>query len=94
MVDANGELISGPPPRLGYFDSSCCEAGAIALFTKQGILLMYNASNSSKHGDRVFAPGFSSVGQALFDPDDRPTRELARQEDPSYTQNPRGKGQV
>ena len=83
VVDAAGRPVSALPPRPGMFDSSACEVGAVALLTERGILLMYNALNyrSDAGGDPSFPAGWSSLGQALLDPEE-PTREIDRLEQP------------
>jgi predicted GH43/DUF377 family glycosyl hydrolase len=83
MLDERGQLVSLLPPRPGRFDSSCCEAGAIALVTPRGILLFFNGENRKPEdgGDRAHPAGWFGLGQALFAADD-PTRLLARQDQP------------
>jgi predicted GH43/DUF377 family glycosyl hydrolase len=83
IVDDRGQLVSYLPPRQGHFDSACCEAGAIALLTGRGIVLLYNGENR-KHdqgGDRTYIPGWVGLGQGLFAAD-RPTRVLSRLDHP------------
>jgi predicted GH43/DUF377 family glycosyl hydrolase len=84
LIDKNGQLISAIIPRKGFFDSSCCEAGAIAFLTDRGILFMYNGANlpHNKGGDPTL-PGsaWPGLGQALFDVND-PTRSIARLDNP------------
>lgn len=53
--------------REGRFDSELVEPGPPALITKQGILFIYNASNSGSKGDKNLLPGEYTVGQVLFD---------------------------
>jgi predicted GH43/DUF377 family glycosyl hydrolase len=83
VVDERGQLASPLPPRPGRFDSSCCEAGAIALRTRQGIRLMYNGENR-KHeqgGDRAYPAGWAGLGQALLAAN-QPVRLLDRLDRP------------
>lgn len=53
--------------REGRFDSGLVEPGPPALITKNGILFIYNASNSGSNGDKNLLSGEYTVGQALFD---------------------------
>ncbi len=53
--------------REGRFDSELVEPGPPALITKQGILFIYNASNSGSKGDKNLLSGEYTVGQVLFD---------------------------
>lgn len=66
------------PARDGCFDSGTCEAGAVALLTDKGILLMYNAFNKN---DPNYRRGWIGLGQALLDRTD-PTRLLDRLDQP------------
>ena len=83
LLDTEGKPVRAFEPRPGYFDSGSCEAGAIALLTDRGILLMYNAFNRNPEdgGDPAIPPTWSSVGQALLDRND-PTRLLDRLDKP------------
>jgi len=56
--------------RKGKFDSELVEPGPPALVTKQGILFIYNASNSGSVGDKNLLSGEYTVGQVLFDSKD------------------------
>jgi predicted GH43/DUF377 family glycosyl hydrolase len=53
--------------REGRFDSGLVEPGPPALVTENGILFIYNGSNSPENGDKNMAPYEYSVGQILFD---------------------------
>lgn len=68
LVDSAGQLLSGLTPRKGFFDSGCCEAGALALVTPRGILLFYNAQNLSpdQGGDPAYPVGWPGLGQAIL----------------------------
>lgn len=77
-LDENKRPISAVPPRPEHFDSGCCEAGAVALLTDSGILLMYNAHNRS---NPEYPRGWCGLGQALLDRTD-PTRLLDRLDKP------------
>ena len=78
FLDKNKKPVRAVSPRSGHFDSGCCEAGAIALLTDKGIVLMYNASNRD---DRRYPRGWCGLGQALMDRTD-PTRLLDRLDKP------------
>ena len=78
LLDKKKKPISAVRPRRGHFDSGCCEAGAVALLTDNGILLMYNALNRD---DRKYPRGWCGLGQALMDRTD-PTRLLDRLDKP------------
>ena len=77
--------------RAGHFDSGFPEAGPPPLLTSHGIVLLYNAKNSSPKdtpakalpGDPSIAAGAYSVGEALFSADD-PAKLLARTDQPVF----------
>ncbi len=54
-------------PRSGYFDSRLVEPGPYALLQDQGILLIYNGSNSPNYNDQSLPKFTYAAGQALFD---------------------------
>ena len=69
-LDDRGELLQSFSPTLGDFDSHLTEPGPPALFTEQGILLLYNGKNLSGEGAGSQTPeGSYCGGQALFDPE-------------------------
>jgi predicted GH43/DUF377 family glycosyl hydrolase len=68
-------------PRPGYFDSWLVEAGAPAVLTGRGIVLLYNAGNSVRNGDPGVAAHAYTAGQALFDAKN-PIKLLARTDTP------------
>jgi predicted GH43/DUF377 family glycosyl hydrolase len=77
LEDDEGRPLKVLSPRPGYFDSWLVEAGPPALLTERGIVVLYNAGNSGRHG----APGLPrrvyTGGQALFDAAN-PVKLLAR----------------
>ena len=77
LEDADGKLVKVLSPRPGYFDSWLVEAGAPALVTPRGIVLIYNAGNSGTIGDTTLPPRVYTAGQALFDTAN-PVKLLAR----------------
>lgn len=54
-------------PRSGYFDSRLVEPGPYALLRKEGILLIYNGSNSPNYNDASLPKFTYAAGQALYD---------------------------
>lgn len=82
LLDENGELLHVFKPTLEEFDSHLTEPGPPALYTENGILLLYNGKNLSGEGATTKYPkGTYCGGQALFDKND-PTKLLARLETP------------
>ena len=65
----NHQKISVLHPRPGYFDSRLVEPGPFALYTDQGIQLIYNASNAANNNDPQLPKFTYAAGQALFDKD-------------------------
>jgi predicted GH43/DUF377 family glycosyl hydrolase len=81
LEDADGNAIAVLGPRPGYFDSWLVEPGPPALLTQHGIVLLYNAGNSGRHGDARLPDRMYSAGQALFDAAN-PIRLIDRTPDP------------
>lgn len=78
----SGELLYSFTPTLNEFDSHLTEPGPPALYTENGILLLYNGKNLSGEGATTKYPeGTYCGGQVLFDKND-PTKMLARLETP------------
>ena len=77
LDDDNGRPLEVLSPRPGYFDSWLVEAGAPAVLTEGGIVLLYNAGNSERQGDPGVPARTYTAGQALFDPRN-PVRLIAR----------------
>lgn len=63
----NNELIRVLTPRPGYFDSRLVEPGPFALWTEEGVLLIYNASNAANYKEDQLPKFTYAAGQALFD---------------------------
>ncbi|NJB70325.1 putative GH43/DUF377 family glycosyl hydrolase [Saonia flava] len=82
ILDKKGKLLHVFTPTLGEFDSHLTEPGPPALYTKEGILLLYNGKNLSGEGstDKV-AEGTYCGGQVLFDKND-PTKLIDRLQTP------------
>lgn len=82
LLDDDGELLHVFKPTLNEFDSHLTEPGPPALFTENGILLLYNGKNLSGEGATDQYPeGTYCGGQVLFDKDN-PKHLLARLETP------------
>jgi predicted GH43/DUF377 family glycosyl hydrolase len=81
LQDGDGRLLKVLSPRPGYFDSWLVEAGAPAILTQHGIVLMYNAGNNGTYGDPNLPDRVYTAGQALYDPGN-PLRLLDRSEEP------------
>lgn len=65
----NQKMISVLNPRMGYFDSRLVEPGPFALYTDEGIVLIYNGSNAANYNDPALPKFTYAAGQALFDKD-------------------------
>jgi predicted GH43/DUF377 family glycosyl hydrolase len=82
VIEQNGELMHVFKPSLNEFDSHLTEPGPPAIFTENGILLLYNGKNLSGEGATTkVAEGTYCGGQVLFDKNE-PTKVLARLETP------------
>ncbi|MEO7312599.1 MAG: glycoside hydrolase family 130 protein [Chitinophagaceae bacterium] len=64
----NNSFLNALSPRIKKFDSDLVEPGPPALFTSNGILLLYNGRNAlDSTADPSLPRGMYSGGQALFD---------------------------
>ena len=63
--------------RDGKFDSDLVESGPPAMYTDQGIVLIYNSRNIKSIGDTSLAEGTYAAGQVLIDKTD-PTKVIKR----------------
>jgi predicted GH43/DUF377 family glycosyl hydrolase len=63
----SNKMFSVLHPRPGYFDSRLVEPGPFALYTKNGIVLIYNSSNAANNGDSALPKFTYAAGQVLFD---------------------------
>ena len=80
--DSEGQLAKSFLPSPGKFDSHLVEPGPPALYTEDGILLIYNGKNLSGPGAGTETPeGTYCGGQALFDRDN-PSKLIKRLEKP------------
>jgi predicted GH43/DUF377 family glycosyl hydrolase len=77
----DGRAVKVLSPRAGYFDSWLVEAGPPAILTEHGIVVLYNAGNSSTVGDSSLPARVYTGGQALFD-SRNPLKLLARSAEP------------
>jgi predicted GH43/DUF377 family glycosyl hydrolase len=88
VENSNGSLRAMLGTRRGNFDSTLCEPGPQAIYTENGIVLIYNGKNSNPNngsGDPMILDGAYCPGQALFDKND-PARMIDRT--PTYFLNP------
>lgn len=74
------EMIPVLHPRPGYFDSRLVEPGPYALLREQGILLIYNGSNSPNYNDSKLPKFTYAASQALFDKE-RPYKLIDRMDE-------------
>ena len=82
VLDQNGDLLRVFAPSTGEFDSHLTEPGPPALYTENGILLLYNGKNLSGPGASAdFPEGTYCGGQALFDKN-APTKLISRLDQP------------
>lgn len=81
ILDENDELKVLMSPRNGYFDSELTECGPPAVWTENGIILLYNGKNKEGEGDPDYAANAYCAGQALFDKND-PTLLIKRLDQP------------
>ncbi len=78
----NGELLYSFTPTLNEFDSHLTEPGPPALYTENGILLLYNGKNLSGEGATSKYPeGTYCGGQVLFDKNE-PTKMIEKLDTP------------
>ncbi|MFX0556591.1 glycoside hydrolase family 130 protein [Maribacter sp. CXY002] len=81
-LNQNNEPLHVFEPTLNEFDSHLTEPGPPALYTDNGILLLYNGKNLSGEGATTKYPeGTYCGGQVLFDKND-PTKFIKRLETP------------
>lgn len=66
VEDYAGNLAPVLNPRPGYFDSWLVEAGPPPVLTDDGIVVLYNAGNSSNIGVKDLGNRVYTSGQALF----------------------------
>lgn len=83
LICEDGSLKKLMSSREGYFDSQLTECGPPAVWTDEGIVLMYNGKNCPEKGDVRYTPNVYAAGQVLFDHSD-PTRILARLDNPFF----------
>ncbi len=78
LLDEKGELVHVFEPTLNEFDSHLTEPGPPALYTDDGILLLYNGKNLLGEGASSKVPEETYCGgQVLFDKND-PSKFVAR----------------
>jgi len=88
LENSDGSLRTMLGTRRGNFDSNLCEPGPQAIYTDDGIVLLYNGMNGNPNngnGDPMLLDGSYCPGQVLFDKND-PARMIDRT--PTYFMNP------
>ena len=75
---AEVKIVFGP--REKKFDSDLVEPGPAAMYTDQGILLIYNSRNVKTTGDSILAEGTYAAGQILINKDS-PLQVMKRSEE-------------
>ncbi|HET9746253.1 MAG TPA: glycoside hydrolase family 130 protein [Chitinophagaceae bacterium] len=75
IISEKGETVFGPRPKM--FDSDLVEPGPPAMFTDEGIVLIYNSRNARSKGDTSLADGTYAASQILFDKNN-PTKVIDR----------------
>lgn len=68
LENHEGNRVAVLGPRPGYFDSWLVEAGPPPVLTENGIVVIYNAGNSTPVGVTDLSNRTYTAGQALFDP--------------------------
>lgn len=81
ILNEHNELKVLMAPRKGYFDSDLTECGPPAVWTKDGVILLYNGKNKAAEGDSRYAVNAYCAGQALFAAND-PTKLMKRIDKP------------
>ncbi len=81
ILDENNELKVLMAPRKGYFDSDLTECGPPAVWTEDGIILLYNGKNKAGEGDPNYVTNAYCAGQALFNANN-PTEFIKRLDKP------------
>ena len=81
ILNEDNELAVLMSPRKGCFDSDLTECGPPAIWTEEGIILLYNGKNKEGEGDHQYAPNAYCAGQALFDKND-PEKLITRLDKP------------
>lgn len=81
ILDENNELKVLMAPRKGFFDSDLTECGPPAVWTENGVILLYNGKNKDGEGDSNYVTNAYCAGQALFDASD-PTKFIKRLDKP------------
>lgn len=79
LEDESGNLVSVMEPRDGMYDSYLVEPGPAAIYTDEGIFMLYNSCNASPTGtgDPMLASRAYCPGQVMFNKDD-PTQIINR----------------
>lgn len=83
VMNSDGSVRKLFSPRDGYFDSQLTECGPPAIYTRNGIVLLYNGKNSASRGDTAYTANVYAAGQALFDAED-PLKFITRLDKPFF----------
>ncbi|WP_129715033.1 glycoside hydrolase family 130 protein [Pedobacter sp. SYP-B3415] len=84
LVNKDGSLKILMSPRKGYFDSDLTECGPPAIWTNQGVVLLYNGKNlGNENASPDFPRNTYTAGQALFDVKD-PLKFVSRLDKPFF----------
>ena len=82
LLDENGELLHVFEPSLDDFDSHLVEPGPPALYTDNGILLLYNGKNLSGPGAGKMVPENTYCGGQVLFSKENPAKFLKRLPEP------------
>lgn len=83
VLNNDGSLRRLLSPRDGYFDSQFTECGPPAIYTPNGIVLLYNGKNDGGRGDKKYTANVYAAGQVLFDNKD-PLKVISRLNEPFF----------
>lgn len=84
VEDSRGDAVAVLRPRAGHFDSHFPEAGAPAVLTRAGIVLIYNGKNAADETrDPALDANAYAAGQALFSAAE-PAKLLAQVDEPFF----------
>ncbi len=82
LLDENGELLRVLEPRPNEFDSHLVEPGPPALFTDDGVLVLYNGKNLSGEGAATYVPENTYCGGQVLFGKENPAKLIRRMDEP------------